>query len=239
MRIVIPAYLRSGSTWVEHILHLLLGLEKFPIDFGYTRVPGVRISVQERDVFNQLPSGIYRTHSLTPTDCLPLLDLENFYLVTVRRDLLDTLVSQIKFFRYKTPIHDRIKNFNTDWQMLPDHAYVNLFIEANLPLVNQELIRWNAFQGEVWASNSITLSYERLCKDLVGEVKRLANVFNAPLSQEKLDQILEETQPHKIQEISGDSKFVTSGAPGAGNLTLDEGNILRVENFVKQLNAKK
>lgn len=240
MKILVPTFLRVGSTWVSEMLCGLVGQERrYDFIACDTRWPNTPLSEKELDLFRNAEGPIIKTHRFAPFHLLSLLT-EEFKIVVVRRNLYDTLVSLILYekntrMREGLEVSHGTQRLLTTYPTITDKAFINLLIDQETAWLTQTIRYWLLFDRPIAADGVLVFNYDKMANNPLAAVQKLNTLTRSTSSV--IETVVKETSFEKMKRRHNEG-FVRKGKVGGYRKWLDEGTrrkIKQIEQWAREM----
>ena len=192
MLVISNGAMKSGSTWLTAILRAMVDHKTLPPGFHDERFGDLPTIKREKllqflnEVDYQRENYVSKNHFYYERRLLSRY--KNVYVLDVRRDMADTLVSL--FFHTKKK--------NSEWNIVDDTLNdVKKAFWIHGPRMAQGIARYHA----VWRKKCSWVyvsSYERLKADSAKEIAAIGSFLGLTLSEKRIGEIIEETSFKKM-----------------------------------------
>jgi hypothetical protein len=202
MLIIANGAFKSGSTWQRNLIKDLADFQPLPEGFKDNRITSFinRENLAHIVTSSEIKTNhfIAKAHIFKESEIDLLLQNESdVKIFMIQRDLRDAIVSHFNHFI-------NVRKFKPSFKL-----YYWLIGRYKAMQVIKYNKRWQGNHSNVFHS-----TFEALKADTAGELKKYANFLNLPVSQDKIDTIIEANSIKKVREKSDRKWFFRKGQIG-------------------------
>ena len=229
MTIIVPSYVRVGSTWVCRTASSLIEAKE-----EYIHIKG-----KIEDSYSFLPNTVYKTHDSSPREFFNLVkDKEDFLCIVVKRNFMDAFLSKLLYEKNnrgteRLPRSTVYHKLFLQYPNITDKAAINLIVEANREFVRQEIKLWYTLSETVVHDRYLIVDYDKCVYQ--GETYLTDLLASKIPSTSQNKQRAYEYSSFEVMKNSYEKDFVRKGRSGEWKNYYDKQSVSFIETEIEKV----